>query len=267
MNKFISLAKNISNAISSIDDIKAVAIYGSVALGFQDKDSDIDMVVFCDRIPSIKTREDELKKLKEIEFVQDNQDKKKMDYVDYNGMDISIFYKVTKKCENLIKGYKNNDVYWPEISDIIAELFFGKVLYDPEKVFERLKKQIPVPDINGYGSWSLDYLNRTIYDKKGFMGNRLKSAINRKNNIAINCEFAWLINNAIVCIYALNGLYYTTPKWAPNYLKKMKIKPIGYEKRINTLAILGNDADSIRTKIKILKTLVDDINYIKNQNK
>jgi len=259
--KLITLAKEIIRTISPLKEIKAMGIYGAVALGFEDKFSDIDLVALYDKSPSIKKREILLKKLQGIKFIDDLPDKKAMDYFNYKNKEVTISYKNIKKFEKIIKNFNKGKFIWQEVREVIGRIHLGKIIYDPKDKFKNLKNQIKKPKISKK-LWPLDHLNRTCYGNRGPWGDRLKTAIERKNEIAIHNEFNELITSFIISLYTLNGLYYTTPKWIFKHLKQMKLKPKNTEKRLRKLAILGNTFKNIKKKRKILKLLTNDLNKL-----
>lgn len=259
--QFIKLAKEVTNTIKPLKEIKSISIYGAVALGFQDKYSDIDLVALCDEIPKIEKRKKILDRLKNTRFI-DIPNKSGMDYFVYKETDISIEYKKIKEFERLIREFKKGEIIFEQFSTVISKFYFGKSLYDPKGIFRRLKKKVPKPKFNIGIIGLVDYLNKTCNGDVGPIGDRLKKAIERKNLINIHLEFSSLINAIIIVLYTLNGFYYLTPKWVPSYIKKMKLKPKNTEKKLNELSRLGNSPSLINKKRRILKSLVEDLNKV-----
>ncbi len=99
----IKLAKKITKELKKLKEIKAIAVYGSVALGYNDKFSDLDMVAFCDKIPKKKDREKVLKGI--VNFHKGYSES--VDSFDIDDVkNCGIFYKEINDIKDLLKTFK-----------------------------------------------------------------------------------------------------------------------------------------------------------------
>lgn len=265
MEKLIEIAREVASALKQLKEIKAIAIYGSVARGSVDKYSDIDIICLCNKISNKKTRVSKIKLLKESlinEGLGLPEFEKKTDYFTLKNTNIGIYYILIREYKKLVYKFKNSKrLTKAEFLNVVAHIYYTKILYDPQKLFQNLKNDIPPPDIKTI-KYFIAQLNKTCYKAEWPYGDKIYVETCRENPVSINTKFTELLDAYLISLFTLNGRYYIGPKWIREDIKDFRIKPKNCLKKIETIAYLGNSKKNIKRKLKILTSLVKELNEI-----
>lgn len=269
MEKLIEIAREVASALKQLKEIKAIAIYGGVARGFVDKYSDIDIICLCSKIPDKKKRANKIKLLKNSlikEGLGLPEFEKKSDYFTLKNTNIGIYYILIHEYKKLVYKFKNSRLTKAEFSNVLVHIYYTKVLYDPQKYLQNLKNGIPLPNIETI-KYFIAQLNKTCYKAEWPYGDKIYVESYRKNPVSVNIGFVELLDAYLISLFTLNGRYYIGSKWIREDIKNFKIKPKKCLKRIETIAYLGNSKKNIKRKLKILASLVEDLNKILGKQK
>ena len=263
MVRLVKIAVEVMSVLKQLKEIKAIAIYGGVARGFVDKYSDVDIICLCSKIPDKKKRVNKIKSLKNslikeglglLEFEE------RSDYFTLKNTNIGIYYILIHEYKKLVHNFKNSKkLTKAEFSNVLAHIYYTKVLYDPQKFLQNLKNGIPSPNIKTVNYFTAQ-LNKTCYKADWPYGDKIYVESQRKNPISLNARFTELLDAYLISLFTLNGQYYTGPKWIREDIKNFKIKPKNCLQRIETVAYLGNSKKNIKRKLKTLTSLVKDLN-------
>jgi len=263
--KLESLGKEFAlNILTELNEVEAIAFEGAVARGFTDKYSDVDIVCLCSKIPSLQKRKKLLRPLVDKLNEDFNVPMRYLvnsDYIRYAGKSIGVSYERTKEFEHLINHFKSNRISESELAKIVTKAYYVKIIWDPQKIYSRLKTNVPKSDALKIVELFLYYLSgMTMKGKWPKLGFQVD--LYRKNLMATDRRFQEAIDFYLKLLYALNGEYFFVPKWAHKSIKKLKIKPKRCWERIQTIFEQGNDAASVKKKVKIFEGLVRDLHMI-----
>jgi predicted nucleotidyltransferase len=259
------VAREVGNAISEISGVSAVAVYGSLAKGYVDKHSDVNLIAICSTIPdSEKRRKNIEKKFEWIVFKNDIMPKWRTETQDFffvKGKNVSVIYKKYNVLNQVTKEiaadtHMSRDIF----REAISYVFNTKVINDPKKIFPKLRKRIPKanPQLLRYFLPDLEHISL----KNGWPYSSFVQAINRSNYFYVDRLIDHEIENFLICLHAINNEHYTSPKWAMKSVKNLKIKPKSALSRIQKISRLGNSPNQLTRKINLLQSLVIDLNKL-----
>lgn len=236
------IAKKIASKLTEIKDVKAVGIYGSFAKGYADKfTNDVDLVVFCERIPEKEKRDDKLKEL-DAKILRN-------DVFLYEEVEITIFYKTIEDANRWIKSFRNWEGFGNDIAVFIENMI---PVSDAGGIIGKLKKD----------STYTDKLRKKIFEQRFYALSRakflLENPLKRNNAIFIsqklNESFAAYCN----LLYSLNKKYFSDTKWINRDLENFRLKPKNCFERLEEFSLLGCGKRGIRRKMEILKSLAEE---------
>lgn len=243
-------ATKVVNALKKLKSVKAIGLYGSIAMGFADKyTEDMDFIVLCDKIPNVKDRERTLKPI--IKKWYPAYDVWKfIDVFDIKERkECTVFYRTLDEFENYVKRFKEKNRLEGEVTTFII---YGKSLYDPKGFLKKWKSMT-----RRYPEW----LRRNIvglltgvfrFTRSGVIEKELK----RKNISYINDRIATIKNMLDEVVFALNKTY-SCPKWAFKFYPKLKLLPKDFFKKMNRFNSI--EGISLKEKIKIIDHLAYEI--------
>ncbi len=252
LDKLTEIGKEIANKLGVLPEIKAIAIYGGIAEGYADRYSDIDLICYCTKAPSIQKRKQVLgiTKIKQLTGHPDT------DVIQYKNTTPNIFY-----CEfiPLIKEWvkdalRNGKLYNPFL---ISHVLNTKSLYDPDKLLAGWKAKLK-PILKKHIIWA----KRNSISKLEHEFFQIDIAIKRENLICINQKIAKVIDLFLTALYALNEQPFMSSNWASKRIKDFKIKPKNCVKRLKAILKMGNSPKDLEKKLILLKKLTKDLNFL-----
>jgi len=214
-------------------NILAFGLEGSFGYGYQDKYSDVDLFAICKEGYSISKLIQNLKK---------------------KGFEIHPHPEILKNLSSFSLKTKDRRI---DIKLIVRKNFDRvitedlKIIFDPLNIFKKSKIKKPTKKDFEFSYRMIVYPLRI---KKHY------EICSARDNLLFFSDLAnRSIEILIKLIYSLNKKEYICMKWAKNDLKKFKIKPKGFDNRINNLVLLGNKNKELRSKICEIDNLGDEI--------
>jgi predicted nucleotidyltransferase len=261
MKDLMTVARKVSKVASTMGGVKAIVIYGSLAEGFADEHSDINLFAVCSTIPKSDTRRKLLEKQFEwIVFKNGAMPDwriKSQDFFFVDGKNITFLYKKESELNfvaELIKSdrYISRDLF----RETLAYLSTSKAIYDPNKIMPKLKAKMPkaTPQLLKYFLPSLEHLSiKEIWPRTHF-----KQALKRGNYWFVGEMVDLQIENFLICLHAINNKHYTSPMWAVKSVKGLSLKPTATVSRLQKISQLGNSPKDTEKKLHLLTSLVSD---------
>ena len=259
------IAREVGAAIFKISGVSAVAIYGSLADGYIDKYSDINLIAICSNIPDQDKRRKTIEKNFEwIVYKNDTMPKwrtQTQDFFFVKGKNVSVVYKKYNVLNQITNEIKNDTHMSRHIfREAVAYISNTKIVKDPNKIFLKLRKKIPkaAPNLLKYFLPDLEHISL----KNGWPYSSFMQAISRKNYFYIDTLIDHELENFLICLHAINNKHYTSPKWAMRSVSQLKLKPKATLTRIQKISRLGNSQTELKKKINLLQSLVIDLNKL-----
>ncbi|MBU3896364.1 MAG: nucleotidyltransferase domain-containing protein [Nanoarchaeota archaeon] len=246
--ELIIIAKDIANKLRRLPEIKAIAIYGGVAEGYADNYSDIDIICYCTKTPSIRKRKEVLGVI-DIRQLPGHPD---TDEFQYKNKYPNIFYCeyvpwLGRLIEDACRSRKLHDSF------LISHLLNTVSLYDPNKLLTGWKSKLQ-PILKTH----LSSIKEGSFSKLKHELLQIDISIKRKNMIHINQEISKMIDLFLIALYALNNQPFMSSKWSKERIKVFKMKPKNCVKHLEQISLLGNNTKDLNKKLKLLKSLIKD---------
>ncbi|MBU3904827.1 MAG: nucleotidyltransferase domain-containing protein [Nanoarchaeota archaeon] len=252
-------AKEVSKLLQKLPEVKAIAIYGSVAKGVFDEHSDIDIICLSTKVPKITAVKTLLKENKigigEIKRTGGLNDHA-MYVAHFKNREIQILFFSLYVIENNIKEIKRRGYIFKGESHVVDKSFYNIILWDPNKIFKRFKTRLKKH------TDSKPYVKNILWAgvKKFAKGTEVFIALKRGGYIWINSMINSKLNDYLDCLYTINGRFFHAgePKWAFKQIPAFKYKPKNCVKRLEQISLLGNGPKDLKKKMRIFKTLIKD---------
>ncbi len=242
----IELAKQICEKVKAIEGVKAIVIGGSVARGYADEYSDLELPIFWDKLPDENARKLIVKELNAEYFYPYNYEANE-DNVIANGFRIDLWHLTVDDEENAIKNViidLKTDFGYSNAMDTIRAcipLFGEETVYSWKKRAEEYPKEIAIKNIKE-SLQSIDSTQAELY-------------IKRENSTLIYEQIANLQKNIFLILLALNKEYFPTFKWMYKSLETFRIKPENIEQRFRDIFTYSPIEAYENTLVIILETL------------
>ena len=241
----VNKARMIAESLKALD-IKGISFFGSLGSEHIDKYSDVDIVVFCDKIPDAGKRKKILDKFtKEMMVNRDRWTQFKID-----GKEIVIHFKKISEIERALRLFSKK-ISWFE-KDIDTLVYNTRIVYDPKILLRKWKYEV-----RRYPEW----LKKEKLEQIRFAGSVFEEVFKclaRNNRIWLDFSINYKIDyNIMQVLYALNERYFSASKWFYTDAKKFKVLPKDCLKRINHIYSLNNGSQLVE-KMRLINDLIFD---------
>lgn len=254
--KLTKIGKEIATELKNIKEIEAIAFYGSLASGFADKYSDIDIICVCNKMIPTKTRSRILNELKIKNLKNKIIGEIGQDTFNYEGKNVGIVYLTKNHIENWLDSVKKRGRLDREDSLMYAEIYSTKEIFDKNNLFVKYRKEVRRYIKKDMLKWFWPALHDFIKYEGG-----LKEAKLRKNKIWIYGRMTINLRWFFDCLYIVNNEYYHDGrlKWAFKEIETFRYKPRNCINRLEKIMVLGNEGKELNQKIRIFKQLIKDL--------
>jgi predicted nucleotidyltransferase len=265
----INIAKEISNSIKDVKDVRAVALGGGIVSGYADEYSDIDIYCFCEKLPEITKRKNAIERLKPDRIKkQYNNPMFRMgqDLFYYKGRAVGIDYIPIDYIAKKFSQIKDRGHLVRDDSTVVNKLVYNMALHDPKKIFAKYKK-IMKRYVDGQkilAKYFWGELKKLSSKRDWAGGGNLNGAIIRNNPIWLSYQLNMYLGWYFTCLYAINDQYYHEylVKWSYKKINDFKYKPDDCVKRLEKFAVLGNKGRDLKKKLRIFEELIKDTDTI-----
>ncbi|MBU1200121.1 DUF4037 domain-containing protein [Patescibacteria group bacterium] len=253
IEKYEKAARKVVSLYSDLPEVVSVVIGGSLARGFTDIVSDIEMYVYYEKsIPSEENIRKILKKLnaklirsKKIHWYHSAWGYHT--FFAFNGIKFELGYRDIHEFFARMQDFKSGLIlpkhgihdtpfghYESGVASCISE---SKILIDKKGQLQELKDYL-----SDYSSSHLrdETFQYYIKDAKTITTMKTKYATMRNDHYNFNACVARSIRSLVICIFALNNRYYPGDKFNGRYIDTFEIKPKNFKKR---MADLFNTSD------------------------
>lgn len=240
------LASTLTQKLSTLPTVRAVVLYGSVAKGYSDAYSDIDVVVIsnsgthvlsqeCKKIVAffpelhLVFKKQELSVLQFDRYpslvgaVQAFQSYRASGVTNHEGRDIDVTIRlISWDVVRQLEQGAQHDVY--QYQTLLQYIVDTQTLYDREGDFTFWKNNVAsfktfAPDL--YHAFLDHCLNRIEYYLRG----EIPDGIVRKDALLVNYELSKCVLLFLNVLYAINNRCLSYPKWGQYDIKRLRVKP------------------------------------------
>jgi len=226
-NKFlIKESEPIITELKKLHIAKAITFYGSIGAGYADKFSDIDIMVFCTKLPS---KNDAKKFYKNLGIELWPSLPPFAQGFTWKNRDWTVWFALIKTIEHDLKSFLKDKNSWFE-NEIANYLDKAIAFWDPYHLVNRWKKRI-----KKYPKW-LKELNfqKIAYGYGRF--EKMYKGLQRNNYLLVEDSINSAIKNVMNCVFALNDKYFWSSEWFYKDIEKFKILPQNCLERLNDVS-------------------------------
>ncbi len=245
----LELAKRICEKIKGVEGtkgIKAIIVGGSVARGYADEYSDIEIPIFWDELPNENIRKRIIKELNAECFYPYNHEARE-DNIIVNGFRIDLWHITFQQEEEVIKSV---------IKDF--EVDFGS-----SNAIDTIRTCIPMfgeEIINAWKTKAKEYPTQIAIENinkvlQSIDSTQVELYLQRENPTLLFEHIANLQKSIFLILLALNKEYFPTFKWMYKALEGFKIKPDNIEKRFRDVFNYSPEEAFDNTLVIMFETL------------
>ena len=257
----------ISN-ISEMSEVQSIGISGSKTSFPIAGEGDIDVFIYCDRIPDVEKRQAIINKLgRQIQEGKVNIFEGGHwgvgDFVLINGVETWLMYFTVNETltdvEAILSGkypYKLDNYYYP--IGRCAMMKNINVLYDKNYFLDNLKKRLyEYPDKLGkiLMQYHLDELEDT---------EDLERAVIRRDVLFYHFAMDIAIDHFLQALFAMNKIYFPSRKRTLDFIKSFNIKPDGCNEKLLEVIKLGGYSEGINQSFVIWSNIVNELKELSN---
>jgi GrpB-like predicted nucleotidyltransferase (UPF0157 family)/predicted nucleotidyltransferase len=242
----IKKAQPIVKELRLFPETRAITFYGSIGAGYADEFSDIDIMVFCTKVPDKKHTKKIYKKFK-IKLWPNLTSS--IQGFSWDRRDWTIFFKEISSMEHDIKSFLSEKNEWWE-NQIANYLDRTIIVYDPDNIVKAWKKKI-----KKYPLW----LKRKNFSKIDLVTTKIEKifkGLQRENLVLIQDALSACLENLIHILYSLNNKLFSSSEWFFKDIKKFRVTPPNCLKKIEAIARLDT---TLTEKMKLIGRMVEDI--------
>ena len=240
---------------------------GSVATGYADNESDLNLFFYCSEIPSFRTRKNIYKKIANLDFTSGTRD---FDIFTANGVQVKVEYLRIHDTEKILRTVNNKTL--PEDPEFWAIDECGKeslrrkheilkgmqqclILYDPRSILQDWKMEYSdYPRKNQVALIEALWNAISEWTKEDDFGIALA-----RNDIFHLC---WMLNYRLAdmlwLLATINGQYIYGMKWCKHWIEQFKIKPQNFYNRISIIL----NSRNLKKKTEDFLLLIQELHEI-----
>lgn len=231
--------------------IDAILLAGSVALGWEDEFSDIELHILWKEAPTDEDRKGPINSVKGsiLNYYQYEDEEWSESYVTREGIKLEISNFLTSTIEFVIEDVvvKSNVSFDKQC--VVASIQDGTVLLG-KSLIDTFKRSVVY--------YPSELANKMILENLDFGGrwNNRQALLEREDWLMLYNVFCDVQKKLMGVLFGLNSLYVHHPayKWLPHKIEQMHIKPDYFLSRMNRI-LLGNPEESLAS----LEQLVDEV--------
>ncbi|MEI6481298.1 MAG: hypothetical protein WCO19_03270 [Candidatus Saccharibacteria bacterium] len=241
-------AKEVAEVYAKLEHVCSVVIAGSLARGFSDKNSDIELYVYYDM--QMPTEKEILNILQELpaKLTRSNDvhwHHKAWGYhtfFEYWGTKFELGYRDIHEINVRLKNFQSGLIlpqhgihdtpfghYESGLASCVEDCV---ILYDRNNDLNRLKEFNTAQG----KTWILDEIfDYYVSDALTILEVKALPAAERNDTFNYNACLARSVRSILIALFALNDTYFPGDKWNEKYLKRFKVIPKEFKKRINKI--------------------------------
>ncbi len=249
---------------ASLNEVKAIALGGSRATDRYDEQSDYDLYLYCDAIPSKTVRTEILNRYCSYVELNNQYWETEDDCTLNNGIDIDILYRDMQDFEEglarVVERYQAGNGYttcmWHNLNTC-------RILYDESGELAAMKKRFAVPYPDQLRTAIIERNRRLLSGCLPSYDGQILKASKRGDLVAVNHRTAAFLESYFDIIFALNRMTHPGEKRMIEIAKRdANILPADFEKNIDALfESLYGDSETVA---EILRSIIDHLDELLN---
>ena len=273
----------VTTQYKSLDDVLGIVLGGSVARGFADDSSDVEIYVYAHkRIPSSEEVRTIMKNLnsqmtRSSDMIWNHEVWGPHTFFALEDVKFELGYRIFPEIKERINRYlsgedilshhtnESDTPFGHYTSGIASCVLSSAVLYEDKS-----------GDFSDFRSKLQDFpqaLQKKLFDHyfndASIMHKvKLKSSAQRNDDFSFNSQLASIIRSMNIALFALNETHFPGDKWNGFYIEQFKVKPIIYEPTLRIILEESNAGPRNKCyKYVCLERLLKEINNLARQRK
>ena len=252
--------------ISEIDDVLSIGKSGGSELP-ENGESDIDIYIFCNRIPEISKRREAVEKLDDkisIKAAYSDSAGKfwgTIDFINMEKTEICLMYFTDSYMDNEIEFVLNGTrldkeagIFYP--TGRCATMLSIHALYDKSCYIAKMKERLAVYP-NDLSEKMFNYHVEKIIDEENF-----ERAVLRNDILFYHETVENAIDHFLQALFALNKSFMPSRKRTMQYINSFKKKPANCIERLLQVIELGAKAETLHRSYVIINSLYNELNNL-----
>jgi predicted nucleotidyltransferase len=239
-------AREFAKRIAAYENIEAIVVGGSVARGYADEYSDVEIIIFWDILPNDTTRYRIVDDL-QGRFLFRYNGPAREDQLIIDGLQVDLWHISVSHQESTIDRVLNH--YQSDLGSLNA--------------MDTIRNCIPLFGeklVQGWKIQAIQYpqqLTNMIISEhaESFRVDYLTQFNNRKDPTGFYNQLSFLQQEAFLVLLALNQMYFPTFKWLYASLENMQLKPVNTAERFRKAYEVPHDS-AISGTMQILEEII-----------
>jgi len=251
------ILNSLTEDFSRLDEVEAVALGGSSAVGRDDSTSDYDIYIYCTKIPSPEKRRAIAEKYADDPEI-DNQYFETGDEYTFRetGKPVDIMYRNVDDMEAHVKSvWQEGNAQMGYTTCFVDNINKSEILYDKDGKFRRLQAKTQTPYPEKLRQNIIDKNFTFLKDAASSYYKQIDKASKRGDMVSVNHRSAAFLASYFDVIFAKNRVLNPGEKRLVDFaLKNCRILPEDFEKDVNALAV-GPVDERAQTASKMVENL------------
>ena len=248
--------------VKEIDGVLSIGKSGGENIPTHNE-SDIDIFVFCEQIPDVKTRQSALIKLDSvISKIKISETVGKFwgvcDFITIDDTEICLMYfaiaDINREIEDVLNGSRldrENEYFYP--TGRCATFLSMHIIYDKIGYISDMKDKLSVYP-NSFAEKLYNHHICKINHIEDF-----ERAIQREDVLFYHSTLELAIDHFLQALFALNKCYFPSRKRTLHFIENFKYKPLNCSERLLKVIQLGSEAKTLSQSYDIWTTLCKEL--------
>lgn len=252
------------DSVSKIEQVQSIGKSGGKELP-EANESDIDLYIFCNEIPSVEKRQAMIDSLgSNVRSSNISKEESQFwgmcDFVTIGNMDFCLMYFTTIKMSEYIEAVLNGErvdkegtFFYP--TGRIATILSMYVLLDKHNYISLLKQRLEVYPVD----LSEKMIKYHIRRLNGLVTEDIERAVSRKEVLLYHYALEISIDHFLQALFALNKCFFPSRKRTIQYIDKFSEKPIDCAERLLKAVALSGAPDTLFQSNEIWSALCNEL--------
>ncbi|PKM86186.1 MAG: hypothetical protein CVU85_08460 [Firmicutes bacterium HGW-Firmicutes-10] len=252
------MLNEIVDKLAQLDQVRLIMLGGSRSTGHHDRQSDIDLYVYCDEPISFELRKEVLQDVfKYVEFANEFWEEED-DGILIDGTELEIIYRPHSFIkEQYEKIFLRQEVSYGYSTCMIYNLLRSKILLDKKSDIEWVRNMIQIfPD--ELRKKIILHNASLIYDRMPSLSFQLIKAIKRQDIISVQHRTTELVSLMFDILFAANRMYHPGEKRLMEALERMGLIPDHFKEDLRQLMMI--QSISVENAVLLIKTMGERMN-------
>ena len=256
--------KLLIDSVSKIEQVQAIGKSGGKELP-EANESDIDLYIFCDEIPSVEKRQAIIDSFgSDVNWSGISNEESQFwgtcDFATIGNMDFCLMYytidKMSAYIDTVLNGErpeKEGNFFYP--TGRAATILSMYVILDKNNYISLLKQKLAIYP----AELSEKLVKYHIRRLRGLVTEDIERAVSRKEVLLYHYALEISIDHFLQALFALNKYFFPSRKRTIQYIDKFNTKPVDCAERLLKAVSLGGSPDTLFQSKEIWSALCDEL--------